>query len=212
MKRPLLVVGGWRSASFMARGLARRLMTLTNADPDMVAAVSYPWVGRLDEAVERVGAAAERLATGRGSGELDIVAISMGGLVARALVGEWRRQGRTAPRIRTIYTLSTPHRGAALARWIRPDDAARFMRPGSARLRALDEELAGWGTDGPELVCYAQRLDWWVGTKNTAPPGCQATIVRARGVGGVLFSHFTIGRHPEVLADLARRLVNSDGA
>lgn len=209
LKRPLLVLGGWRSASFMARGLARRLTPLTNADPAMVRSVSYPWVGRFDEAVETAQAEAERLANDHGSREIDIVAISMGGLVARAIVGRWKRAGRTSPRVRTIFTLGTPHRGAALARWIRPDDAARFMRPGSPRLRALDEELGGWASDGPELVCYAQRLDWWVGTNNTAPPGREAMVFRARGVGGVLFSHFTVGRHPEVLEDLARRLLAS---
>src|SRR6185369_10092730 len=84
--------------------------------------------------------------------EVDVVGVSMGGLVARWAAlppadrfreGAAHNPGATGKRlrIRNLYTLGTPHRGAILANLIAPDPIARDMRAGSGFLRTLDARL-----------------------------------------------------------------------
>ena len=59
-------------------------------------------------------------------------------------------------KVRRIFTLGTPHRGAILADRIALDSAARDLRPGSEFLHRLDEALPHAGY---ELLCYAHTND-----------------------------------------------------
>ncbi len=207
--RPVVVLGGWRSPAIMGRSLMGKLRSLTSTRDDDFLSVSYPGAGNIEAAAR---AARERIERWLPTGgmrhpEIDIVAISMGGLVGRLLATglPWENSPR-AFSVRRLFTIATPHRGAALARWIRLDSAARSMRPGSAALGALDEALRDPATSPSELVCYVQRMDWYVGTWNTSPPGHALRCVKAPGPIHAALSHFTVHQHPAIIIDMARRL------
>lgn len=225
--RPVVVLGGWRSPSLMASALARRLASLTSGSIDDFLRVSYPLASSIKSAASIARHAIEshpaHAANPRAAPpEFDIVAISMGGLIARYLASglAW---GGSPPtfRVRRIFSISTPHRGASLARWIRPDSAARAMRPGSAFLSRLDGATTDPGSasgqtprypiESPELICYVQRLDWWVGTWNTAPRLHPLRCANASGPIGAALSHFTAHANPAIVIDVARHLRGEPG-
>jgi hypothetical protein len=113
--------------------------------------------------------------------------------------------GHAVLRIRTLFTLATPHRGALLAGLVRPDRAARQMRPGADTLNRL-HRLSG----GYELVPYAMLRDWWVGSTRAAPDGHVPIWVDPQTAGERFASHFAINRQPLIVADIARRLRGED--
>lgn len=204
--RPVLVVGGWRSPRLMAARTAAGLAAELGLPSTSFHVVAFPWASRIEAGVRRVLSSAKDAAglsaDGKSTGPVDVVAISMGGLVSRAAADlDWPGLPRLS--LVRLFTLATPHRGASLARWVRPDAAARAMRPGSDFLRRLDEALP---RARYELRCYAQRLDWWVGTESCSPPGRAATTVEPEGLVGRLFSHFTIASNAGALRDIAARL------
>lgn len=205
LARPVVVLGGWRSPFWQAANMARRIAGVTSADPSDVLAIAYFRAGRIGHAARLVceavaarwpSAAAERTV------EVDVVGVSMGGLVARAAAAGMTDGGEPAtPRlcIRRLFTLGTPHRGARLAMFVAPDPAARDMRPGSAYLAALDEAAAAADY---ELIPYARTRDGWVGATRTAPPGAHPIWTE----GPVWLSHMTITWDDRILVDIARRL------
>jgi len=210
LARPLVVLSGWRSPAISGRSLAARLRRLTGADPEMVLPVSF-WIhGDFDSMVATVIRRVERrwpaaAHSGRTTSiELDVVGISMGGLIARAAAAPAaaRRYGLRLA-ISTLYTLGTPHRGAKLANVIALDSAARCMRPGSPWLQRLDEayECADYRT-----VAYARLNDHWVGAGNCAPWGEDPIWFP----GPIFGSHELITLDKRILTDLARRLRGED--
>lgn len=100
-------------------------------------AYDYPTVGvrRRTGTVEAMAIALQREVDARvRGGRIDVVAHSMGGLVARAwlqLLGGHRRVDR-------FVTLATPHGGTEAAAWL-PTAVGVQLRPGSALLRRLDD-------------------------------------------------------------------------
>jgi hypothetical protein len=192
LDRPVVILSGWRSVTPAA--LVRNLCELTSRRRSDFLSISYPLTGDLDRAV---GVAMKVIgARFPDAAELDVVGISMGGLVARAAAA--RKDG---PRlaIKRLFTLATPHRGAKLANRIRVDEAGRCMRPGSDYLCRLDEELLHAEY---ELVCYARLGDGMVGARNAAPPGREPIWVPS----ALVFSHLTISGDRAIAADIARRL------
>jgi pimeloyl-ACP methyl ester carboxylesterase len=194
---PLVVLSGWRATPALSHALAREMRKRLGDRP--VAPVSFMTTSSIESAADRlVRAVDERFPTddAERTAEVDIVGVSMGGLVARlaAAVGAGGRRLR----IGTLFTLSTPHRGAKLAETITLDRAARQMKPGSAFLRALDAHERDY-----ELVCYARLGDRWVGATNTAPPGMDPIWVEPPRM---TLSHLLVSRDPRILDDIAARL------
>lgn len=201
LERPVLVLSGWRSPPGTAAFIAGRIEALTGAADEQVAVMSYPLASDITPLGDRVVAFVDEHWPSddpAGTTEVDVVAISMGGLVARWAASD-RGEGSRRLRINTLYTLATPHRGAALAEHIRIDAAARQMHAGSDFLQHLDEALA---RDGYEVVPYAVLRDGWVGATNTAPPGMDPIWVRGR----LILSHHLIALDERIAADLALRL------
>lgn len=196
LARPVVILAGWRAPRVAAWSLQQALVPATSGRPDDFVSIAYPGAGSIESAAERVRRA---LAVKGLAGErVDVVGISMGGLVARHLAFE-----KGALRAERLFTIATPHRGAKLARYIRVDRASSDMKPGSEALARLDAQTA----DLPcSLICYAGLNDWWVGARNTAPPGHVPLWVEPETIGEVLLSHFTMNRAPAIVADLARRL------
>jgi pimeloyl-ACP methyl ester carboxylesterase len=200
LTRPVVVLAGYRAWSLAPRGLCRTLATLTGADRERFMAIAYPF--RADFAWI-AGEVSRRIDVRWPSDdpdrtlEVDVIGVSMGGLVARAAAaghGSGKRLN-----IARLFTLGTPHRGALLAGRCVLDDAARSMRAGSVFLARLDEALPGAGY---ELMCYSRLRDTWVGATRTAPPGREVLWVS----GTRALGHITLARDPRIVADIARRL------
>lgn len=202
LRRPVLILAGWRAGAIAMQGLETLLKPACSAGDEDFLTITYPGAGSIQAACDRVRrAVADRGWTGR---TLDVVAISMGGLVARCLAQPPDQFG-DAPALpfARLFTLATPHRGARLAQYIRPDAAAADMRPGSPFM----QRFAAFGLQPQtEFYPYALLRDWWVGARNTAPAGQFPIWADPTEPLPRLFAHFAINRDPRVLADIARRL------
>ncbi len=216
LERPVLVLGGYRSPRPSPAGLARSLTALTSGRPVDFLAVSYPRASLVREALTTIHDALHARGWLQPDGtpiEMDVCAISMGGLVARAgaatppIVGTpWPAGFRATPtrtfaplRIKRLFTLATPHRGASLALHTTPDPAAEDMLPGSSFLAALDRALPSATF---EMTCYTRLGDRWVGSWNTSPAGIGVIWTPPVWLG----NHFVVQYCPRILADMARRL------
>ncbi|MBM4107824.1 MAG: hypothetical protein FJ255_03280 [Phycisphaerae bacterium] len=212
LERPVLILGGWRAPRLTALGLERTLKPLTSGRDEDFLTVTYPLAGSAASAWARAERALlERFSEGGpGLGRpIDVVGISMGGLVAKlaAMDPERRRAlgfgfcGERRLHVHRLFTLATPHRGARLARLVRFDAATRLMRPGSPLLRALDDSPAL-----ERLVPYTLLGDWWVGSGGTAPEGLVPIWLPPQTLAERALGHFLINRNPAIVADVARRL------
>jgi len=132
----------------MSNSLAKRLRKRLGLGPRDTSV--YPiWFHNLDtfdQCVERtVTLAHKHFGTGA---VLDVVAVSMGGLIARKAIIDGH--DGTHINARRLFTLATPHKGAKLANLIALDSTSRDMRPGCDFLCDLDaREAAAWGAGGP---------------------------------------------------------------
>ncbi len=208
LQRPVVVLAGYRSWPMLAQGVRYRLFPVTSGNSDDFLPISFMFAGDIEQITGLVTRRIEERwpsDTPDETIEVDVIGISMGGLVARTAslplgslpAGDETRERRL--KIRTLYTMGTPHEGAILAEKIAPDNAARAMRPGSEFMEYLNAQL---GTHEFEIVPYAHLNDTWVGATNSAPPG-QEPIWTG---GTKVMSHFSITTDDRIMADLARRL------
>jgi triacylglycerol esterase/lipase EstA (alpha/beta hydrolase family) len=89
--------------------------------------------GDIERSARKLGEAIDRIRRDAGARDVDVIAHSMGGLVARAYVGA---RG-AASGIGRLITLGTPHQGTLALRWLGLDGMVAQMRPGSPVLRRL---------------------------------------------------------------------------
>jgi len=209
LARPLVILNGYHTPAQVAWWLRVRLASLTSGRAADILTVSYPAQTMIEGAAEQsLAAITRRWGSGalERAGGLDVVGISMGGLVARlaALAPKARLfAGRPAAlsdgrlQIARLFTFATPHQGSHRAARVAPDTAARDMKPGSPFLEALNAHPREY-----PLVCYSQRGDAVVQPLAAAPPGVRPLVAD----GSRLMSHFTTAHNPWFLVDLARRL------
>lgn len=145
--------------------------------------------------------------------EVDVVAFSMGGIVARdaAMV----RDGERRLNIRRLFTISTPHTGARWADEL-PDIAHRIdgriadMQTTSpfidhindAWIESAESASADAAVDY-EIIAYVRLGDTVVGPENAAPPGetpfwVSNPVLQPAHLGASIDSR--------IIADIARRL------
>ncbi|MBX3323014.1 MAG: hypothetical protein KF757_08500 [Phycisphaeraceae bacterium] len=199
LQRPILVLAGWRSPRTLAYVLMRRLRSLTGAPPESFAWLSYPYGSDIMPLADRAVLLAKSRLSPNGE-QVDVVAVSMGGLVARTAALPDREHRLNIAR---LFTLGTPHRGARLAEFVRIDAASRCMMPGSEFLAKLDAALEHADF---ELFPYAATGDWLVGATNTSPPGVDPIWFD----GPPLLAHQLITHHMGIIVDIARRLRGED--
>jgi triacylglycerol esterase/lipase EstA (alpha/beta hydrolase family) len=146
------------------------------------------YVPLVDRAVRELCAAG----TPGGTGQVAIVAHSMGGLVARA----WMRAHGSAGVARVI-TLGTPHHGTALARFGLGRNAVQ-MRRESAWLRAL--------ALSEDAATRARITSVYTHHDNIVSPRDSGRLEGARNLefGGI--GHVALGRNPRVLAAVMAEL------
>ncbi|MBK9187799.1 MAG: hypothetical protein IPM33_02485 [Phycisphaerales bacterium] len=214
-QRPLVILNGYRSPEFLLGALRSRLGHATSGNTRDVLVINFFTDSTFDQMADRTLReinAKWPSADPHTSVEVDVVGVSMGGLVARyaalphvpdadAPAGETdaMRPRRPVLNLKRLFTLATPHRGASIARWIAIDEPARDMREGSAFLARLDAALP---QATYEIVAYAHLRDITVGATHTAPP---ETIPIWTG-GTLLFSHGSTAQDVVLIADLARRI------
>src|SRR2546422_1838608 len=175
-RRPVVLLHGYLQHSANFLWLARRLRR--DGWVHLYEVGHVPLGGDIERSGARLAGVIERLRRDTGADEVDIVAHSMGGLVARACLCA----GATG--IRRIITLGTPHQGTEVFRRLRLDAMLGQMRPGSACLRRVT--APGSRT---EIVSIYSRDDALVVPPSSAYcPG--AFNIEVRGVGhmSLLFS------------------------
>lgn len=219
--RPVLILNGYHGYAGLAYSQRDALAAHTSRKQSDFLPVSYVTATDIQDSAARVLIAVqERWGDEVGRlPELDVLGISMGGLVARLcsmppearakLPGSAFRQGSRSGsmppvslNIARLFTFATPHRGAILADRVSPDDAARSMRTDAAFIAGLNTSEAMREANISEMICYTQLRDSLVGARNTAPPGMHPCWVD----GPAWFAHFTASRNPIVFADVARQL------
>ena len=204
LDRPVVVLAGYRGVPSMTKRLADHLALYTGAPRDQFFPISYTFGSNMDNIAELIVARVDRHWPSDDPTqtiEVDVVGISMGGLMGRYTAmpaGERVFEGKRL-NIRRLYTLASPHGGALLADKIALDKAAKDMKTGSEFLTALDAALE---RADYELVPYAVLNDDWVGATRAAPPGLEPIWSPGRRA----FSHFNVSDDPRILLDLALRL------
>jgi triacylglycerol esterase/lipase EstA (alpha/beta hydrolase family) len=138
--------------------------------------------GDIERSALGLADAIDRIRRESGAPAVDVIAHSMGGLVARACL---RARG-TASGIGRLVTLGTPHQGTLAFRWLGLDPMLREMRPGSALFRRLA------GDDGAsvaECISIYSADDALVVPASAAyQPGALNVEVRGLGHMSLLFS------------------------
>jgi pimeloyl-ACP methyl ester carboxylesterase len=128
--------------------------------------------------------------------EVDVVGVSLGGLVARYAAAP--REDGPRLRVANLYSISSPHRGARMASVPSWEPRVKDMRTGSDFLSKLD--ACGCGA---QIVPYVRLDDSIVGVENSAPTGMTPWWVATPPMQA---SHLLAHTDPRILADIARRL------
>ena len=204
LARPVIVLGGIHDPGLAPSHIADVIRdSVPDADRPRVYDIAFLETWSFDSCADKLIRKLEARFPSENSHEsteVDVVAFSMGGVVARHAASDnyASRHGRRL-RIARLFTISSPHQGAKLASLPTFDERAKDMRPDSPFLTALNADAGG--TAYP-LFAYVRLEDTVVGEEFAAPPG-----MRAWWVGrGLTFSH-TLAAHDErILADILRRL------
>lgn len=199
LQRPVLVLGGLLDGGLVRLWSddLRRLLLAEQAD--WVVPVTFATALSFDEAAaaleKELAATRTRL---NWSGPVDVVAHSLGGLVARyaATRASALLDGGEPLRPARLFTIGTPHRGARLAALPALHPLARALRQDGDFVRALPTAdypvipyvLAPDGFVGADNAAPAGQFPWWL----PCPPG------RAAHVGALA--------DPRLLVDIARSL------
>lgn len=203
LDRPVVVIGGWGDPlGIPPSRVARQLRELTG--DSRVIGVSMGGLVTFDGARNRTVAAVQRYFPSADPGattEVDVIGFSMGGLVARdaARPPDEGSEAQRSLRIARLFTISTPHRGAASA--ILPmGPLVSDMKANSDFLKAL----ADASRDATYVSHHYVRLgDSIVGPENAAPPGETAWWVASPALQT---AHAHAYKDPRIMADIARRL------
>ena len=204
-RRPVVVLSGWGDIGLVSSTMRRRLRRVLGGDVPVVA-MCFPLTLSMDAARRKVVRTVRRRLGSSGEDgldtvEVDVIAFSMGGLVARyaaaSLEGEGGGGGGRL-RVRRMFTISSPHGGALMADLPIPDPKVLAMRSGSRFLEALDGHEADY-----ELYAYTRLDDPVVGSHNTGVEGHPHWWV---DVLPATTPHKGCTDDPRVLADIFRRL------
>ena len=199
LARPVVVLSGIFDSGGGSDAVALHIRDITSSD-DQVISIDFVGAHTFDECARRVIAAIDAkfpCADPAQTTQVDVVACSMGGLVARYAAD----QGSLAKRLSMarLFTISTPHRGAKLAPAIAAiDRRIECMRPGSPFVAALNAQTPDY-----QIIPYVRLDDGVVGEENSAPPGRNAWWVPNKPLDS---AHMSAKGDVRILADIARRL------
>lgn len=191
LQRPVVVLAGWQDPGVGSASVAAKLRKMTG--DDRIISVSF-FFNMTFEACRIKTINHVREAFGDDV-EVDVIGVSMGGIIARYAAMDQHDQPL---RIKRLFTLSTPHRGARIAAVPFPDPRARDMKARSPFMQRLDAASRTY-----PIIPYVRLHDFMVGVHNASPLGDNPWWVsRPMLQPSHLFS-FTDAR---LLADIARQL------
>ncbi len=139
LERPLLVLGGYLEPGLSKAFLKRRFHGLTG--DDRITGVSFALCGTFEECRLKAIAAVDKqfpCLDPVWTTEVDVVGVSMGGIVARYAALWPENAGARGLRIARLFTISSPHLGADRARLPAINQLQVDMRADSAFLRRLN--------------------------------------------------------------------------
>ncbi len=197
--RPIVVLGGYADPGIATSHIRNRFRSRLK-DATFVT-VSFGDVRSMESARLRLIEAVESALPSEDPAwtvEVDVVASSMGGLVACDAARV--RDGERALRAARIFTIATPHLGATMAQSLGWTPLMREMRPRSEFLTALHSADSARTY---ELIPYARTKDALVGEANTAPPGETPWWTPA---APFMSGHFGAFDDPRINADILRRI------
>lgn len=206
--RPILALGGYMDPGFASGSLERTLRRALGPDT-VIVPVPFGDCTSMAQCRDRVLAATQSLRAAQPDLAFDVVANSMGGLVARycALSPEdLSRCGLPPPsqqgalRIHHLYTICTPHLGARMAEGPFGSPLTQDMRPGSPFLSCLDSALANASYG---LTCFARAGDSIVGADRSAPAGVEPILFDTPPFE---LAHVDAHRDPRILLVIVRSL------
>lgn len=201
LQRPLIIAGGYQDPGLIAPGIANRFREFTNDSDNIISVTYFSLLGTFDDCSDRLIEAVQQKFPSDDPSvttEVDVIGYSMGGLVARHAARP--HDGVRRLRIKRLFTISTPHRGAKLAVMPTVDERQVDMRSGSSFLMELDQHLRDRDY---ELFTYSRLDDMIVGVKNTSPPGLNPWWVANPPFS---LAHVAAPKDPRILADIARRV------
>ena len=180
-RRPVVLLHGWAQHTANFLWLARRLRR--DGWLDVYSVRHTALGGDIERSAARLGDVIDGIRRTCGASHVDVVAHSMGGLVARAYV---RARG-AASGIGRLITLGTPHQGTRVFSWLGVEPMLVQMRPESPLLSRL-----GADDPVPALVdCTAiYSVDDALVVPSTAAYYPGAFNIELRGLGhmSMLFS------------------------
>lgn len=165
MPDPVLLIHGIMDTGRKMERLARHLRTEGREAHTLSLTPSWGQLG-LDALAQQLADHVE--ATFGPDRRFDLVGFSMGGLVCRYYL---QRLGGLA-RVRRFVTISAPHQGSLLA-WLLPNAGCRQMRPGSAFLRDLAQDV--------DRLAEVGHVSFWTPFDLTIVPATSSVI----GVGSM---------------------------
>ena len=203
LARPLVILGGFSDPGWVSSKVRSKMSKLFDrADRDRILVVNFAATSNFEQCRRRVVRAVDEAFPTHDPGqtvEVDVIGISMGGLVAR-VAAEMSAPDERRLRIARLFTISSPLRGARLAERhpIVLTSMHRDMRAGSALLRELTGRKPGY-----EVVSYTRLGDDVVGEAYASPDGHAVWWL-----DGAPFehAHWAALDDPRILADIARRL------
>ena len=203
LERPVVVLAGYLDPGVTSHHVAKQLRRATG--DDRVIPVSFWSCHTVEECRARVLQKVEERFPSDDLGwtrSVDVIGISMGGLIARhaAAKNSGSSLGDRRLRMARLFTIGTPHQGAQMATLPTLNSIQIDMRSGSGFLKRLQRSLA---TASYELYPYVRLGDTTVGAANAAPPGINPWWIPNRPLEP---AHMFAFGDVRILADIARRL------
>lgn len=204
LERPVVVIGGYLDPNVSTTHLTGQIREMTG--DNRVIGVVIGFCGSFAECREKVIEAVDEAFPNSDSGEtteVDVVGASLGGLVARYAAAPSLDEKRPRRlKLARLFTISSPHRGARMARGLVLNQIQADMRPGSRFL----EYVARCDAEAEyELYPYVCRGDWLVGEEYAAPPGVQP-IWLTGSPWQFMDGHRGSWHDARIIADIGRRL------
>ena len=200
LARPIVILDGIGSWGLDAATLKRRIAD--RADGSVIT-LAFPFEGSFDACRQKVIAAVDR-AFGQGGDratvEVDVVGLSLGGVVARFASLDDPTLGKRL-NVRRLFTIASPLQGARFANgfgWLSPIRMHRDLRSTSA----FYKRLASRPTTYP-VVSYSRLGDPIVGARHASMPGAGVYWLANRPFES---AHGAAFDDPRIVADLLKRL------